>query len=173
MSISVEGGKGRGKAMGVELNLVPFIDFLSCLIAFLMMTAVMTEIHAVDVEQSISPPDPNQIPPDPPPPPPLTVAVNLDSLWIARKVEEGQKLPKDGEEMDWAKLEEIMVKDRETFPTEDMIVINTSDGVPFESMMGVLDMSRRLGYAKTALAGGPAAASPANAPIPVAPAGVP
>ena len=36
MGVSVEGGKGRGKSMGVDLNLVPFIDFLSCLIAFLM-----------------------------------------------------------------------------------------------------------------------------------------
>lgn len=160
MGVQVEGGKGRGKSMGVDLNLVPFIDFLSCLIAFLMMTAVMTEIHSIEVEQSISPPDPNTPPPETPPTPPLTVHVAADYVWIARKVEEGVRIAKVGEEMDWVKLEELMVKDHETFPTEDMIVINTDDGVHYENMMKVLDMSRKIGYAKTALAGGPASATP-------------
>jgi len=96
MGVSVEGGKGRGKSMGVDLNLVPFIDFLSCLIAFLMMTAVMTEIHSIAVEQNVSPPDPNTPPPDPPPPPPLTIHVEADALFVCRKVEEGTRIPKVG-----------------------------------------------------------------------------
>ncbi len=159
MSVSVEAGKGRGKSMGVELNLVPFIDFLSCLIAFLMMTAVMTEIHSLEVEQSITPPEENPPPPpDPPPPPPLVVHVRADGMWIARKVEEGVQIPRVGEENDWLKLEELLVKDHETYPTEEMIVINTDDGVEYDNMAKVLDMSRRIGYPKTALAGGPSAA---------------
>lgn len=174
MGVSVEGGKGRGKSMGVDLNLVPFIDFLSCLIAFLMMTAVMTEIHSLEVEQSISPPDLNTPPPDPPPPPPLTVHVRADGLWIARKVEEGVQIPRVGETNDWAKLEELMVKDHETYPTEEMIVINTDDGVEYDNMAQVLDLSRKIGYPKTALSGGPAAAvAPWDAAAAAAAAGAP
>ncbi len=173
MGVQVEGGKGRGKSMGVDLNLVPFIDFLSCLIAFLMMTAVMTEIHSIEVEQSISPPDPNTPPPDPPPPPPLTVHVAGDYVWIARKVEEGVRIAKVGEEHDWPKLEELMVKDHEVYPTEDMVVINTDDGVHYENMMKVLDLSRKIGYQRTALAGGPASATPDPALVPPVPGGTP
>lgn len=157
MGVSVDSGGGRGKNLMVDLNLVPFIDFMSCLIAFLMIAAVWTQIASLDVEQSIAPPNQNVEVPDPPPPPPLTVHVRSDGHFICRKVEEGTNITKLGEAYDYAKLEELMVKDHETFPAEDMVVINTDDGVPYEEMIKVLDMSRRIGYPKTLLAGGPAA----------------
>jgi biopolymer transport protein ExbD len=164
MGVSVEGGKGRGKSMNVELNLVPFIDFLSCLIAFLMIAAVWTQIASLDVEQNIAPPDPNQEQPDEPPTPPLTVHIRGDGMWIARKVETGINIPKIGETYDYTKLEELMNKDHETFPTEEMVVINTDDGVAYEEMVKVLDMTRGIGYPKTLLAGGPPSAGPSVQP---------
>lgn len=155
MGVQVEGGKGRGKSQNVDLNLVPFIDFMSCLIAFLMITAVWAEIHSLDVEQSVSQDPPTEPPPDPPPPPPLTIHVQASGHWIGRKVEEGVLIPKLGDQFDYAKLEETMVKDHETFPSEDMVVINTDDGMAYEEMMKVLDLSRKIGYPKTLMAGGP------------------
>jgi biopolymer transport protein ExbD len=172
MGVSVEGGKGRGKSMMVDLNLVPFIDFMSCLIAFLMIAAVWTQIASLDVEQNIAPPSPD--PPevvDPPPPPPLTIHVKSDGHFICRKVEEGTNIPKLGEDYDMAKLEELMVKDHELLPAEEMVIINTDDGVPYEEMVKVLDLSRKIGYPKTLLAGGPASATPEVGAAPAAPAG--
>ncbi len=172
MGVQVEGGKGRGKGMMVDLNLVPFIDFLSCLIAFLMITAVWTEIHSLNIEQSVNtdPPDPNITPP-PDEVPPLTVHVRGDGHWIGRKVEEGTNIPKLGDEYDYAKLEEIMAKDHETYPDKDQVIINTDDGVKYEEMVLVLDMSRKVGYPKTLLAGGAAQAVPPELAVPAAPAG--
>lgn len=168
MGVSVEGGKGRGKSMGVELNLVPFIDFMSCLIAFLMIAAVWTQIASLDVEQSISnSPPTEETPPDTPPVPPLTVHVKSDGHWIGRKVEEGVQVPKAGETYDYTKLEELMKKDHETYPAEEMVVINTDDGVAYEEMIKVLDMSRSIGYPKTLLAGGPPSATPAEGAAPM------
>jgi len=161
VGVSVEGGKGRGKSMGVDLNLVPFIDFLSCLIAFLMIAAVWTQIHALEIEQSIAPPNPDTPPPDEPPTPPLTVGIRADHYWFARKAEEAVTIPKTGESYDYAKLEELMVKDHETFPDQEMVVINTDDGIAYEEMVKVLDLSRKIGYPKTLLAG--QAPSPAAA----------
>jgi biopolymer transport protein TolR len=163
MGVSVEGGKGRGKGMMVDLNLVPFIDFMSCLIAFLMIAAVWTQIAALEVEQSVS----NQPPVDVPPPeiepvPPLTIHVKAEGHWIGRKVVEGIQVPKSGETYDYTKLEELLVKDHETFPAEQMVIINTDDGVPYEEMIQVLDLSRKIGYPKTLLAGGPPSATPAE-----------
>jgi biopolymer transport protein TolR len=169
MGVSVEGGKGRGKNMMVDLNLVPFIDFMSCLIAFLMIAAVWTQIASLDVEQNIAPP--NQDPPeiiDPPPPPPLTVHIRSDGTWIARKVEDGTNIPKLGEVYDYTKLEELMKKDHETLPAEELVIINTDDGVAYEEMVKVLDLSRKVGYPKTLLAGGPPSATPDG--VPAAPA---
>ena len=43
----VDSGKGGKKSMDSEINLVPFIDLLSCLISFLIVTAVWTQISVL------------------------------------------------------------------------------------------------------------------------------
>src|SRR2546426_4267503 len=43
------GGKGGRKPLDASLNLVPFIDLLSCCIAFLLITAVWTQLSRIDV----------------------------------------------------------------------------------------------------------------------------
>src|SRR5438045_5554908 len=50
-------GKGGKKALDAELNLVPFIDLLSCCICFLLITAVWTQISGLQVASSGGPPD--------------------------------------------------------------------------------------------------------------------
>ncbi len=169
MGVQVEGGKGRGKGQMVDLNLVPFIDFMSCLIAFLMITAVWTEIHSLNIEQSVNtdPPDPNIVPDEVPP---LTVHVRSDGHWIGRKVEEGTNIPKLGDSYDYAKLQEIMAKDHETYADKDTVIINTDDGVDYLEMVTVLDMSRKVGYPKTLLAGSAPQAVPPELAVPSAPA---
>ena len=51
-------GKGGKKALDAELNLVPFIDLLSCCISFLLITAVWTQIAGLKVSSSGGPPEP-------------------------------------------------------------------------------------------------------------------
>src|SRR5690242_21879162 len=51
-------GKGGKKPLDAELNLVPFIDLLSCCISFLLITAVWTQIAGLQVASSGGPPDP-------------------------------------------------------------------------------------------------------------------
>src|SRR5207245_4313467 len=48
------------KALDAEINLVPFIDLLSCCISFLLITAVWTQIAGLQVASSGGPPDPQQ-----------------------------------------------------------------------------------------------------------------
>src|SRR2546422_6461034 len=43
--------KGGKKALDAEINLVPFIDLLSCCISFLLITAVWTQLARMDVRQ--------------------------------------------------------------------------------------------------------------------------
>ena len=50
-------GKGGKKPLDAELNLVPFIDLLSCCICFLLITAVWTQIAGLQVASSGGPPD--------------------------------------------------------------------------------------------------------------------
>src|SRR5258705_8168294 len=53
-------GKGGKKALDAEINLVPFIDLLSCCISFLLITAVWTQIAGLQVASSGGPPEPQQ-----------------------------------------------------------------------------------------------------------------
>jgi biopolymer transport protein TolR len=48
--------KGGKKALDAEINLVPFIDLLSCCISFLLITAVWTQIAGLQVASSGAPP---------------------------------------------------------------------------------------------------------------------
>ena len=50
-------GKGGKKPLDAELNLVPFIDLLSCCISFLLITAVWTQIAGLQVASSGGPPE--------------------------------------------------------------------------------------------------------------------
>ena len=44
-------GKGGKKPLDASINLVPFIDLLSCCISFLLITAVWTQLARMDVVQ--------------------------------------------------------------------------------------------------------------------------
>src|SRR3954466_7547460 len=50
---------GGKKALDAELNLVPFIDLLSCCISFLLITAVWTQIAGLQISSSGGPPEQN------------------------------------------------------------------------------------------------------------------
>ena len=159
MGVSVE-GKGRGRKVNAELNLVPFIDLLSVCITFLIATAVWVELSSMPVDQALN--DPNQPPPPPldvPPPPPLTVHVRADGVWIGRKVEEGRNFVVIGDQYDWNGIEKEIENDRRTYPDETQVVIVTDDGLEYQHMIHALDLTREYGYEKSLLGGGPAQAT--------------
>lgn len=55
MSIDVDsGGKGGGKkSLVAEVNVIPFIDLMSCLISFLLISAVWTQLARINVSQKV------------------------------------------------------------------------------------------------------------------------
>jgi len=51
MAVSIQSGKGTKKSLNVELNLVPYIDLLTCMVAFLLITAVWTQLARLSASQ--------------------------------------------------------------------------------------------------------------------------
>ena len=52
MGVSVEsGGKSGKKPLNADLNLVPYIDLLTCMVAFLLITAVWSQLARLNVHQ--------------------------------------------------------------------------------------------------------------------------
>ena len=52
MGVSVDtGGKAGKKPVTADLNLVPYIDLLTCMVAFLLITAVWTQLARLEARQ--------------------------------------------------------------------------------------------------------------------------
>src|SRR5260221_14603985 len=52
MGVAVEtGGKTGKKAVNADLNLVPYIDLLTCMVAFLLITAVWSQLARLEAHQ--------------------------------------------------------------------------------------------------------------------------
>src|SRR5437879_12370466 len=88
--------KGGKKALDAQINLVPFIDLLSCCISFLLITAVWTQLARMDVSQKgqgaagstdEKPPEPTVT---------LTLFVNADGYQFAKSTGETPEIPNKG-----------------------------------------------------------------------------
>jgi biopolymer transport protein ExbD len=59
--IDVGGGHGGKRATNHELPLIPFIDFLMCLVAFLLVTAVWSQMARINADARVpGPPRPDE-----------------------------------------------------------------------------------------------------------------
>lgn len=59
--ISVGGGHGGKRAVNADIPLIPFIDFLLCLVSFLLITAVWTQMSRINADARVpGPPDPDK-----------------------------------------------------------------------------------------------------------------
>src|SRR5262249_44277817 len=101
MAVSIDGGGGlRRKPLDAQLNLVPYIDLLTCMIAFLLITAVWVQLAQLKVQQRGQGGDHvGTVPPGVR----ATVMVGADGFTLI--VNDDQKpLPKKNGDFDYARL---------------------------------------------------------------------
>src|SRR4051812_40835819 len=106
-------GTGDKKSVNVDLNIVPFIDLMSCLTAFLLVAAVWVNIAQLNIspkgksrdtsQQQVD--DERQI---------LSVLVQADKIWVVvSRVNDTSEILKKGDEQDWEKFEATLKKKKE------------------------------------------------------------
>src|SRR5207248_10203066 len=89
------GTDSGGKSVNVELNIVPFIDLMSCLTAFLLVTAVWVNISQLNIQPAGNARDSPPCNDGPCEDPKLSVLVDGDSVWIGvSRVNEFTQVPK-------------------------------------------------------------------------------
>src|SRR5512147_1138641 len=65
--IDTGGGHGGKRPVNMELPLIPFIDFLLCLVAFLLVTAVWSQMARINADARVpGPPRPEDQEQEPP-----------------------------------------------------------------------------------------------------------
>src|SRR5205809_1081655 len=91
-----------GRSANIELNLVPFIDLMSVLITFLLITAVWSQVSMIQLGTSIDAnKNENTAPTDPPPKSDIVLRLDVRAEGFRVVMERETKLvPKKANEYD-------------------------------------------------------------------------
>jgi biopolymer transport protein ExbD len=147
MSISLPSeGKGGKKSLMADLNLVPYIDLLTCMVSFLLITAVWTQVSQLSAHQGGKGGDDVVDPP-------MTrvmvlvndegfnVAVNADRVLIGKR----------NGDYDFERLNAELKKVKGNFPDKGDIQVASEDSVMFESLARTMDAALSAGFPEVAL----------------------
>lgn len=143
-------------SLNVELNIIPFIDLMSCLTAFLLVTAVWVNIAKLDVKTAGNARDQTKSPSDDPE---LSVLIEPDEIWVGvSRVDDFQRIPKLATGYDWAKLEEVLRAQKgSTFfidKTAIQVAANStrSEPVSYQSLVLAMDVATKVGFSDVGVA---------------------
>jgi len=132
--------KGGKKPLDASINLVPFIDLLSCCISFLLITAVWTQLARMDVSQKgqgaagadqEKPPEPTVS---------LTLFINKDGYTFAKSTGESTDIPKKGEEYDYVKLADVLKDAKTAYPDKNDVQVKADDDVIYNNIIRTMDI---------------------------------
>ena len=148
---------GKGRSTNVDLNLVPFIDLMSVLITFLLISAVWTQVSMIQLGASFaSPRDANQTQYKAPLLEDLVLRLDVvASGYILKIGSETKPIPKKGDEYDSATLVLELTKIKKTYPDKAGVKIAISDDIMYEHVITVMDSGLKAGFSPELLTGGP------------------
>ncbi len=144
-----------------ELNIVPYLDIVTNLVMFLLVSMVgLISLGVLDVgtpKVGEPPPDTQMSEPNEEPPLTLTVAITDRGFYVAGTggVLEGEEkgkagvdtarpptLPMKNGRYDYAGLTQLLVMVKEKFPKEQRVILVAEDDIPYELIIETMDASR-------------------------------
>jgi biopolymer transport protein TolR len=149
------GGGGRKKTF--EPNLVPFIDLMSVLITFLLISAVWTQVSMIQIGSSIYSKRSDDKPTTPPPMADVVLKLEIrNNNYILTAGKDIVTLPMVNGEFDDAGLLVNLKKIKEKFPAKLDGSIAMADDLPYERLIHSMDSFLQAGFPKiSVLTGGP------------------
>ena len=139
MSVAVEtGGKAGKKSVNADLNLVPYIDLLTCMVAFLLITAVWSQLARLEAHQKGQGQAGEETPPEKIVK--LVVVVNGEGFNLVAG-DDQQPIPKRGDQYDFEKLGNELKKFKDTHPDKSDIQIASEDTIKFETLVKTMDVA--------------------------------
>ena len=153
-AVAAPGGRSTGKKkLNTELNLVPFIDLLTCLICFLLMTAVWVQLGKISVTPSGGP-SPEQVVEH-------TCGVHLVLALTpqgfllsgnGQTLQGGDILKKDNN-FDFDRLGKKLQQVQSEFPEKNDIVLMSEDGIRYQDLIDTMDVCLANEFANISLSG--------------------
>lgn len=153
----IDSGGGRGRNTNFDLNLVPFIDLMSCLITFLLISAVWTQVSMIQLGASFaSPKDPNQDVVTPPTLENLVLRLDIKStgyvLYVGKDI---KQIPMINGDYDRDTLLADLQRVKQMYPDKGGIKLAIEDEIFYDHVVNVMDIGLKSGFAPELLTGGP------------------
>jgi biopolymer transport protein ExbD len=141
------------KSLNVELNIVPFIDLMSCMTAFLMVAAVWVNIAQLEIRPVGRGLEPGCLDPAGCDAPRLSVLLDADQIWIGvSRVNDFQQIPRTAAGYDWAKFEDALKQHKASafFEHETAIEIaadsTSAHPVAYQALIAAMDVAVKTGF---------------------------
>jgi biopolymer transport protein TolR len=136
MAVSIQSGKGSKKSLNVDLNLVPYIDLLTCMVAFLLITAVWTQLARLSAQQKGQ----GQAGEETPPEMQTKIVVVVSQEQFNLVVGQDQTpIPKKGTDYDFEKLAAELKKAKDAHPDKNDVQVASEDQVVFDTLIRTMD----------------------------------
>jgi biopolymer transport protein ExbD len=131
-------GSGDSKSVDIEINVVPFIDLMSCLTAFLLVTAVWTQFAQINIKpkglgrESTKLIDQNMIY--------ASILITKNELWVGQTTGDLRRINKDGDVQDWQGLREVLDDYKKTTMADRTdIEVAAEDEVAYQDVISAMD----------------------------------
>ncbi len=146
MGVSVDNGpRSRRKSVNAELLLVPYIDLLTCMVAFLLITAVWTQLARLEVQQkgqgqAEGIEDSRK----------LAVLVHADGFALVDG-DTQKPIPQSHGEYDYAALASELKALKAKFPDQIDVQVISEDTIKFEILVKTMDAAMTSGFPNISL----------------------
>ncbi|MGZ3772436.1 MAG: ExbD/TolR family protein [Pseudobdellovibrionaceae bacterium] len=154
----IDSGESSGRKKNIELNLVPFIDLMSVLITFLLITAVWTQVSMIQIGSSLYGKK-TETQPNPTPPPNADVVLKVDVKEMGYVLTVGRQvisLPMVNQQFDDPGLVAQLQRVKQLYPEKVDAVVSVADAIPYEQLIKAMDNCLSAGFTAISVAtGGP------------------
>jgi biopolymer transport protein ExbD len=140
MGVSVAtGGKGGKKPLNADLNLVPYIDLLTCMVSFLLITAAWTQLARLEARQKGKGEAGEEKPPEVMP---VNIVVVVNDTGFNLVVGQDQTpIAKKGDVYDYDRLGVELKKAKDAHPEKNDCKVASEDQIKFETLIKTMDVA--------------------------------
>ncbi len=140
--------RGSGRQANFELNLVPFIDLMSVLITFLLITAVWTQVSMIQLGSSIEgKKSADQKPVDPPQNSDVVLRVDAkEQGWRVVMEKETVTIPKKNNQYDLEGLIAALKPFKEKWPDKIDAKLTVEEQMHYEVLITGMDALLQSGF---------------------------
>jgi len=136
--------KGGKRNLDANVNLVPYIDLLMTIMTFLVMTAVWTQIAALEVQNQTGGPPEQEQEKDPDAPKPIIVTLSEEKIQVLEEGGEPQDFPNIQTGYNYTGVYESLKALKEAKPERVEIKVKAEDKVGYDAIVKVIDAATGL-----------------------------